>query len=110
MHNDCVGEIEADLGKKADYAFGKATGNSHTLDRTNQNALQLKKIGINDTAVGRDIFSNHFKNVFRVHKDVIMNSSGRVKINSLLAGPAGFRGVESIWDGNKLISFIFFGG
>lgn len=36
-----------------------------------------------------------------------MGNSGRTKINSLIAGPGGFRGVESVWEGNKLITFMF---
>jgi hypothetical protein len=31
-------------GKKFDYLFGRATGRQHNLDRTNQNALEMKRL------------------------------------------------------------------
>lgn len=32
------------------------------------------------------------------------------KINSLIVGPGGFKGIESVCEESKLITFIFFGG
>lgn len=74
------------------------------------NAVQLSKIGIHDNAIGRQRLNNHFNNVFLSNQSYILEANGRIAINSLLAGPSGFRGVQSIWEGNKLITFMFFGG
>lgn len=74
------------------------------------NAVQLSKIGIHDNAIGRQRLNNHFNNVFLSNQSYILEAKGRIAINSLLAGPSGFRGVQSIWEGNKLITFMFFGG
>lgn len=110
VHNDCSASIEADLGNKAEYAFGNAKGSPHNIQRSKANAIQLRKIGIHDNDIGRKLFYDHFKNTFNINKKLIMGNSGRTMINSLLVGPGGFIGVQSLWEGNKLITFIFFGG
>lgn len=74
------------------------------------NAVQLSKIGIHDNATGWQLLNNHFKNVFLSNQSYVLEANGRIAINSLLAGSSGFRGVQSIWEGNKLITFMFFGG
>lgn len=74
------------------------------------NAAQLSKIGIHDTAIGRQILTDHFSSAFYSNQASIISNAGRTTVNSLLAGPGGFRGVQSIWESNKLITFIFFGG
>ena len=74
------------------------------------NAVQLSNIGIHDNATGRQLLNNHFNNVFLSNQSYILEAKGRIAINSLLAGPSGFRGVQSIWQRNKLITFMFFGG
>ena len=98
------------LGRKLDYAFGKATGNAYNVTRSMQNVSQLSKIGIYDDINGRDILSKHFDDVFSSNSNTILSSSGRCEIYSLLSGPGGFLGVKTIWENNKLITFIFFGG
>lgn len=65
LHNICDGNIKADLGRKAEYAFGNATGDSHNIIRSHTNATELRKIGIYDDFVERKIFSDHFQNVFK---------------------------------------------
>ena len=41
---------------------------------------------------------------------LIMNSVGSAKVSTLISGPGGFLGMETVWTGNKLVTFIFFGG
>jgi hypothetical protein len=41
-----------DLGNKLDYAFGKAGGSAHNIQRSADNMTQLGKIGIHDNACG----------------------------------------------------------
>jgi hypothetical protein len=36
---------------KFDYFFGRATGRQHNLARTNQNAFQMKRIGVPDSQI-----------------------------------------------------------
>lgn len=93
-----------------DYAFGKASGSVHNVERSTQNMTQLSKIGIHDNAIGRQIVKKHLLSAFNTNKSLILNSGERIKINTLLAGPGGFKGVESVWEGLKLITFTFFGG
>lgn len=98
------------LGNKLDYAFGRANGNAHNIKRSIDNMVQLSKIGIHDNTVGRAILKKHFINVFKANKNLILRAKGEIELYSLLAGPGGFRGVKSIWEGAKLITFIFYGG
>ncbi len=100
---------QPNLGRKLDYAFGKATGDSHSIIRSMANSVQLSKIGINDTLLGRRLLSAHFEKVFMANQELILNANENVAVYSLLAGPGGFRGVKSIWDGVDLITFIFYG-
>ena len=102
--------IKADLGNKLDYAFGQATGSQHNIERSIANANQLSKIGIHNNEIGRQIVQDHFIETFNTYSSIIMENTGRTTINTLLAGPGGFRGVQSIWESNKLITFYFFGG
>ncbi|WP_081850736.1 VENN motif pre-toxin domain-containing protein [Kosakonia radicincitans] len=46
--------------KKFDYLFGKATGSDHTLDRTNQLALEMKRLGVTDDINGYALLAEHF--------------------------------------------------
>ena len=105
-----VNQVKPDLGNKLDYAFGKASGNPHSISRSMDNAAQLSKIGIYDNTAGRQILVTHFTNTFYANQSLIINSCGRVSVESLLAGPGGFLGVKSVWQANKLITFIFIGG
>lgn len=101
---------KADLGNKLDYAFGKAGGNAHNINRSMQNASQLSKIGIYDDAAGREILTEHFNKALADNStQILAQNAGRVKILTLLSGPGGFMNVESVWEGVKLITFIFIG-
>ena len=112
VHNKCSIDIdiEPELGNKLEYAFGNAKGSSHNIRRSMDNAAQLGRIGIHDNAAGRQILSSHLNNVFYSNQAEIMSTSSRMAVNSLLAGPGGFLGVHSVWEKNKLITFIFIGG
>lgn len=83
VHNVCSDEIEADLGNKAEYAFGNAKGRPRNIQRSQANATQLRKIGIHDNNVGKKTFLTILKKC--------LENSGRTKINSLLDYSGGFR-------------------
>ena len=99
-----------ELGNKLEYALGNSTGNEHSVERSLSNATQLGRIGIHDNELGRQILTQHFNNVFYSNQAMIMGAEVRVNIYSLLAGPGGFCGVRSTWDGIKLITIILYGG
>lgn len=101
---------KAELGNKLEFAFGKASGNVHNVERSMQNASQLSKIGIHDNKTGREILENHFNKSFNDNaSQILAEGSGRVEIYSLLSGPGGFLNVTSVWEGTKLITFWFIG-
>ena len=98
------------MGNKLEFAFGKASGNAHNVERSMQNASQLSKIGIHDNKTGREILENHFNKSFNDNaSQILAEGSGRVEIYSLLSGPGGFLNVKSVWEGKKLITFWFIG-
>ena len=68
-------ESKAHVDKgKYDYLFGKAHGSKnagHNHPRTNQNAMQMKRLGVEDTPEGRKILQDHFDQVVNNKQTVI---------------------------------------
>ncbi|MCP3660258.1 MAG: hypothetical protein GY830_08115, partial [Bacteroidetes bacterium] len=99
----------ANIGTKLEYVFGKATGSVHNIERSTGMLRQLESVGIFDNTAGRSLLENHIKSVFSGTKGIIQ-SNGRYLRESLLMGTNGGLKVESIWEGNKLITIKLFGG
>lgn len=66
-------------------------------------------MGIFDNAAGRSLLNSHLRGAYNSSKG-ILQPNGRYLRESLLMGPNGGLKVESIWEGNKLITVKFFGG
>ncbi len=98
----------ANLGRKLDYVFGKATGAVHNIERSTDMLRQLNSIGIFDNAVGRSLLRGHLRAVFQNTKGILQDN-GRYLRESLLMGPNGALKVESIWERNKLITIKLLG-
>jgi hypothetical protein len=97
------------LGAKLEYVFGKAIGSVHNIERSTGMLRQLQSVGIFDNVAGRSILNSHFETVYNSTKG-ILQSNGRYLRESLLMGPNGGLKVESIWQGNKLITVKLLGG
>ena len=86
----------------------------------------MNKIGIQDTTSGRQYLTEHLNNVLKDPSN-ISNVETRTYIakelpgapvveytattrESLLMGPGGALKVESVWDGNRLLTVILKGG
>ncbi|WP_181763054.1 RHS repeat-associated core domain-containing protein [Rhodococcus spelaei] len=103
---------------KYDYLFGNVDSNQHNADRSAQNAEQLARIGIHDTAAGRALLQEHFDGVVSTNENILRTFSteyGQFQIReSLLSGPGGFLKLESTWqptsDGLRLTTVIPRGG
>ena len=106
------GTVEAsEYGSKFDYLFGKATGSAHNIQRSQAMAKQLSNIGIEDTPEGRQYLQEEFTKAFNNPNSVAtVQENGRVVRDFLLAGPKGFLKVESVWEGNRLITAMLYGG
>ena len=116
----------ADLGNKLDYLFGKASGNKHNIERSKAMQAELQKIGIHNTPSGREYITNHLNDVLKdptnisnveVRSYIAKELPGRPVVEytattreSLLMGPGGAVMVESVWDGNRLLTLIVKGG
>lgn len=98
----------ANIGRKLEYLLGKATGSAHNIERSTGMLRQLESIGIFDNAAGRLVLSDHLKAVFG-NAVGLSQSNGRVLRESLLMGPNGGLKVESIWEGNQLITVKLIG-
>ena len=101
--------------KKFDYLFGRATGRQHNLARTNQNALEMKRLGIPDTPEGHAMLRSHLDNVVQENSNIIRafnNEWGSFEVReSLFAGLSGkFSNFESTWqvlpDGTRRFSTL----
>lgn len=124
--NALKGGSKADLGNKLDYLFGEASGNKHNIERSRAMQEELRKIGIHNTPSGREYISNHLNDVLKdssnisnveVRSYIAKELPGKpiveytaITRESLLMGPGGAVKVESVWDGNRLITVIVKGG
>ena len=116
----------ADLGNKLDYLFGKATGSKHNIERSKAMQAELARIGIYDTPSGREYLSKHLNDVLKdptniskteTRSYVAKEMPGKPVVEytattreSLLMGPGGAVLVESVWDGDRLLTIIIKGG
>lgn len=98
----------AELGSKMEYLLGKATGSAHNIERSKAMLNQLESIGLRDTSQTRKLLSEHLGEVLQ--QKGVLQENGRVLRESLLMGPQGGVKVQSIWEGNKLITVILHGG
>lgn len=94
-----------DIGNKIEYAFGNATGNEHNIARSKAMEAVLDKIGIKDDAAGRSYITEMFNEAFSHIAEGENVGNGRIRVDSLLSGKYGFAQLETIWEGNKLITF-----
>lgn len=123
---DQEGRSKADLGNKLDYLFGKGKGSQHNIERSKAMKTELSKIGIQDTTSGRQYLTEHLNNALNDSSNIrnienrtyiakelpgtpVVEYTATVK-ESLLMGPGGGLVVESIWDGNRLLTVILKGG
>ncbi len=115
-----------EIGNKLDYLFGKAKGNKHNIQRSQTMQSELSKIGIYDTPSSRELLNNHLKNVVNDSSNILKIESrsyiakelpGTPTVNytatvreSFLKGPNGGVKIESVWDGDRLLTIIVKGG
>lgn len=114
-------QTSANLGNKLDYLFGHATGKTHNIERSKQNLAQLSRIGIFDNTQGRNYVTSHLNSVLRDSSNILRIEPRSYTVDgvvytwtatireSLLVGPSGFLKVETIWNGNSLVTVTLFG-
>lgn len=94
-----------------EYVFGNATGNKHNIDRSIAMKRQLNSVGIFDNETGRKLVLEKLTKTFNNTSSILKTQdNGRIVRKSLLKGPNGVLKVESIWDGEKLITVKLYGG
>ena len=78
---------------KFDYLFGEVESNAHNAARSNQLALEMERLGVQDTAAGREILSEHFAQAASSEGNVVRtfsNEYGNFEVrDSLFIGPSG---------------------
>lgn len=76
-----------------DYMFGRVASNSHNAARSNQLALEMKRLGVPDTPAGREILTNHFTEAARTEGNIsreFSNQYGNFEVrDSMFIGPSG---------------------
>ncbi|MEN3753886.1 VENN motif pre-toxin domain-containing protein [Mangrovibacter sp. SLW1] len=79
--------------KKFDYLFGRASGNAHTLDRTNQLSLEMKRLGITDDISGHAMLAEHFTAATKDSSNIVKKYTdqyGSFEVReSFFIGPSG---------------------
>lgn len=114
-----AGSVEIPSGK-FDYIFGRVDSSSHNAARSNQLALEMKRLGVPDTQVGRDMLSEHFAQSVRSEGNVsrtFSNQYGTFEVrDSVFIGPSGqaakFEATfRVLGDGTRVFSTVIpFGG
>jgi len=96
------------FGRKLDFVFGLATGSLHNLERYTEMLSQLESIGIFDNAAGRQVVVDNLTATLNNESSIVSRIGDKTVRESLLMG----RGVklQSIWQDNKLITVMVFGG
>jgi len=79
--------------KKFDYLFGRSTGNPHTLDRTNQLSLEMKRLGVTDDVSGHAMLAEHFTTATKNPSNIVKKYTdqyGSFEVReSFFMGPSG---------------------
>jgi RHS repeat-associated protein len=105
--------------EKLGYLFGRASGSAHNIARAAENAAQLARVGVYESAGGAELLSAHFAEVASSASNIVRtyaNKYGSFQVReSLFAGPGGFIKFESTWqvmEGGqlRLTTAIPFGG
>jgi hypothetical protein len=112
------GGVVIDDGK-IDYLLGRASGSEHNIQRAGENAAQMRRIGVHDTAEGRALLRAHFDQAARTPSNVtstFSNEHGTFEVReSLFSGPGGHVKFRSTWQvleggARRLTTAIPFGG
>lgn len=78
---------------KFDYLFGRVSSNTHNAARSNQLALEMKRLGVPDNVTGRHILTEHLASSARSEGNIIRtfsNQYGSFEVReSLFMGPSG---------------------
>ena len=78
---------------KFDYLFGRSVSNEHNAARSNQLALEMKRLGVPDTLSGRQMLSEHLTQSVKAEGNVVntfSNQYGTFEVReSFFMGPSG---------------------
>jgi RHS repeat-associated protein len=78
---------------KFDYLFGRVSSNAHNAARSNQLALEMKRLGVPDTAAGRQMLTEHLSAAAQAEGNIVLtfsNQYGNFEVReSLFMGPSG---------------------
>jgi hypothetical protein len=96
------------IGNKLDFVFGRASGTPDNIQRSQAMLGQLQSVGLYDTPATRDLIQKELVRVFS--QPGVAQEGGRIVRDSLIMGPNGGLKMESIWEGEKLITIILYGG
>ena len=94
------------LGRKLDYLLGLATGSAYNIMRSRAMASALNKIGIYDNEPIRQYLAEHLAQVLNDDLNIISRERGMEIRESLFIGPKGAVKLETIWQGDKLITAV----
>ncbi|WP_211314281.1 hypothetical protein, partial [Salinicola socius] len=85
-------EMEVALGK-FDYLFGRVASSAHNAARSNQLALEMKRLGVPDTVAGRKMLTEHLQAAVNTEGNIartFSNQYGNFEVReSLFMGSSG---------------------
>lgn len=111
-----TGGVDVDIARgKFDYLFGRVESGTHNASRSNQLALEMKRLGVPDTNAGHQMLTEHLAHVVNTKGNVsrtFSNQYGNFEVrDSLFIGPSGQAAkLESTFqvlpDGSRRLSTI----
>ncbi len=91
--------------------LGKATGSLQNIQRSQDMLRNLQRIGFYDDSDTRALLEDHFTQTLNNSTNILkIQDDGRIVREALLMGPLGGVKIETIWDGDRLITMKLFGG
>ncbi len=94
------------LGRKIDYLLGLAIGSRHNIVRSRAMASALSKIGIYDNQEMRQYLAEHLTQALSSDLNIVIRETGMETRESLLMGPRGAVKLETVWQGDRLITAL----
>ena len=91
---DCPGGQSLEIAPgKFDYLFGRVASNAHNAARSNQLALEMKRLGVPDNSAGYQMLTDHLTLSAKNQKNLIekfTNQYGEFEVKeSFFMGPSG---------------------
>ena len=108
---DDIADAAKIIEQKTDFILGKATGSKHNRDRSRDMLNKMEEAGLPDNPETRKIISENLMGALKDPSSIKEHlGDSRVLRESLISGRNGHLRMDTIWEGNELITIRLKGG